>query len=86
MVLSGTRLPEKFTYQLLLREFDTADNNTVRVNDIDIKQYDIKKLRHLFGYVPQDNFLFQRVLKYPHLLIPILILKLSIVLRIQLYT
>lgn len=49
--------------RLLLREFDTADNNTVRVNDIDIKQYDIKKLRHLFGYVPQDNFLFSTSIK-----------------------
>ena len=36
-----TRVRKKFTYQLLLREFDTQ-TTIVRVNDIDIKQYDIK--------------------------------------------
>lgn len=49
--------------RLLLREFDTDDNNAVLINGIDIKQYDIKNLRRLFGYVPQDNFLFSTTIK-----------------------
>ncbi|WP_213810225.1 ABC transporter ATP-binding protein [Jeotgalicoccus sp. WY2] len=49
--------------RLLLREFDTDADNTVAVNGVDIKQADIKNLRQLFGYVPQDNFLFSTTIR-----------------------
>lgn len=49
--------------RLLLREFDTDNNNAVLINGENIKQYDIKNLRRLFGYVPQDNFLFSTTIK-----------------------
>lgn len=49
--------------RLLLREFDTEGANTININGTDIKQYDIKKLRQLFGYVPQDNFLFSTTIR-----------------------
>ena len=49
--------------RLLLREFDTGPGNSVSINGVDIKQYDIKKLRQLFGYVPQDNFLFSTTIR-----------------------
>lgn len=49
--------------RLLLREFDTETDNSVAVNGVDIKQVDIKNLRQLFGYVPQDNFLFSTTIR-----------------------
>ncbi|MDK9678358.1 ABC transporter ATP-binding protein [Weissella cibaria] len=43
--------------QLLLREFDQYVGN-IKINQIDIREYDKDTYLPAIGYVPQDNFLF----------------------------
>lgn len=43
--------------KLLLREYDVTDG-AICLNNHNIKNYRLKDLRHLMGYVPQDQFLF----------------------------
>ncbi|CAN2924456.1 ABC transporter ATP-binding protein [Streptococcus dysgalactiae] len=43
--------------KLLLREYDVTDG-AIYLNNHNIKNYRLKDLRHLMGYVPQDQFLF----------------------------
>ncbi|GFE44457.1 hypothetical protein ScFU6_02260 [Streptococcus canis] len=43
--------------KLLLREYDVTDG-AICLNGHNIKDYRLKDLRHLMGYVPQDQFLF----------------------------
>lgn len=44
--------------RLLVREFDTQRPEDITYGGIPIRDYEIKHLRAMFGYVPQDNFLF----------------------------
>lgn len=43
--------------QLLLRMYDVS-SGTIKLDGIDIRQFDLKKLRSQISYVPQDVFLF----------------------------
>jgi len=49
--------------RLLLREFDPPPG-TVLIDGIDIGRLRMKRLRDLFGYVPQDSFLFGEDISY----------------------
>jgi ATP-binding cassette subfamily B protein len=43
--------------QLIPRLFDPTEG-TIYLDDIDLREYPLNKLRQLIGYVPQDTFLF----------------------------
>ncbi len=43
--------------KLLLRIWD-CDDGSVRIDGKNVKEWDLKRLRHSFAYVPQDAFLF----------------------------
>lgn len=43
--------------KLLLRERD-VESGFIKINDVNIKDYSLKDLRSLIGYVPQDQILF----------------------------
>jgi ATP-binding cassette subfamily B protein len=43
--------------QLIMRFYD-PDNGVIRVNGRDIRAYDLRSYRNLFGYVPQEAMLF----------------------------
>ena len=47
---------------LLLRHIDVTSGN-ILINGIDIKEYDIESLRHIFSYTPQKTLLFKGSLK-----------------------
>lgn len=47
---------------LLLRLYDAEDNSII-INDTNIKKIPLKQLRKAFGYVPQDDFLFSNTIK-----------------------
>lgn len=49
--------------RLLLREFDPPPG-TVLIDGTDIREIKISRLRSLFGYVPQDSFLFGENIAY----------------------
>ncbi|NGM89962.1 ATP-binding cassette domain-containing protein, partial [Parapusillimonas sp. SGNA-6] len=42
---------------LLLRMYD-ADQGSIRIDDIPLKDYDFRSIRHQIGFVPQQVFLF----------------------------
>ncbi len=42
---------------LIMRLYDTT-NGKILIDGIDIKEFDIRSLRHQIGYVPQESFLF----------------------------
>ena len=48
--------------KLLLREYDGYDGS-IYVNNQNIKDLNLHALRNLFGYVPQENFLFSMSIK-----------------------
>ncbi|MBF0715710.1 ABC transporter ATP-binding protein [Gemelliphila palaticanis] len=48
--------------KLLLRERDIQEGY-INLNNTNIKEYDIHKLRNLMGYVPQDQILFSTTIK-----------------------
>ncbi len=48
--------------QLILRMYD-ADNGTIKLDDIAIKNIDLHSLRQQLSYVPQDVFLFSDTIK-----------------------
>lgn len=47
---------------LLLRLYN-LDENSILIDDLDIMKWKIHDLRNLFGYVPQDNFIFSDIIK-----------------------
>lgn len=49
--------------RLLVREFDTKRPEDITYGKIPIRDYEISHLRAMFGYVPQDNFLFSTTIK-----------------------
>jgi len=49
--------------RLLLREFDPPAG-TIFIDGIDVRKLRISRLRRLFGYVPQDSFLFGENISY----------------------
>lgn len=48
---------------LLLRLYQ-VDSGTIKFGGYDINRIPIKKIRDMIGYVPQDNFLFSKTVKY----------------------
>lgn len=48
---------------ILLRLYDVNEGE-VLLDHKNIKEYDLKTLRENIGYVPQDNFLFSKTIKY----------------------
>ncbi|MDH8678645.1 ABC transporter ATP-binding protein [Fusibacter bizertensis] len=48
---------------LLLKLYQVPDG-TILIGDQDINRIPVKKLRHMMGYVPQDNFLFSKTVLY----------------------
>lgn len=48
---------------LLLKLYNVEDGK-IKVGDTDINRIPVKKLRDMMGYVPQDNFLFSKTIKY----------------------
>lgn len=48
--------------QLLLRMYDVS-NGTIKLDDTDIKNWEIKNLRDQISYVPQDVFLFSETVE-----------------------
>lgn len=49
--------------KLMLREFDTEHADDITYGGIPIRDYHIKALRHQFGYVPQEHFLFSTTIR-----------------------
>ncbi|WP_105988696.1 ABC transporter ATP-binding protein [Staphylococcus simulans] len=49
--------------RLLVREFDTQRPEDITYGGIPIRDYEIQHLRAMFGYVPQDNFLFSTTIR-----------------------
>lgn len=49
--------------RLLVREFDTQRPEDITYGGIPIREYEIQHLRAMFGYVPQDNFLFSTTIR-----------------------
>lgn len=49
--------------RLLLREYDTKNDNSILFGGVNIKDIEISSLRSRFGYVPQDNFLFSTTIR-----------------------
>lgn len=49
--------------RLLVREFDTQRPEDIMYGGIPIRDYEIQHLRAMFGYVPQDNFLFSTTIR-----------------------
>ena len=49
--------------RLLLREYDTKNDNAILYGGVNIKDIEISSLRSRFGYVPQDNFLFSTTIR-----------------------
>ena len=47
---------------LILRMYDTTTGQ-IKVNDHDVKKFDVNALRSKIGYVPQDVFLFSNTIK-----------------------
>ena len=50
---------------LMLRLYDST-SGSVRIDNTDIKKYNIANLRSQMGYVPQDIFLFSDTIKKQH--------------------
>ena len=48
---------------LLLRLYQ-VDSGTIKVGGVDINRLPLQKIRGMIGYVPQDNFLFSKTIKY----------------------
>lgn len=48
---------------LLLRLYQ-VDSDTIKFGGYDINRIPVKKIRDMIGYVPQDNFLFSKTVKY----------------------
>lgn len=49
--------------RLLVREFDMQRPEDITYGGIPIRDYEIQHLRAMFGYVPQDNFLFSTTIR-----------------------
>lgn len=49
--------------RLLVCEFDTQRPEDITYGGIPIRDYEIQHLRAMFGYVPQDNFLFSTTIR-----------------------
>ncbi|MGN5883358.1 MULTISPECIES: ABC transporter ATP-binding protein [Staphylococcus] len=49
--------------RLLVREFDTQRPEDITYGERPLRDYEIKHLRAMFGYVPQDNFLFSTTIR-----------------------
>ena len=54
----------KTTLVNLLLKLYNVDNGTIFIGGVDINRIPLQKLRSMMGYVPQDNFLFSKTIKY----------------------
>ena len=54
----------KTTLVNLLLKLYNVDDGKILVGDNDINRIPVHKLRSMIGYVPQDNFLFSKTVKY----------------------
>ncbi len=61
-IIGSTGSGKTTLLNLLLRFYD-ATSGEILINDIDIKNIELKNLRDLMGYVPQKSILFQGSLK-----------------------
>ena len=48
---------------LLLRLYQ-VDDGSIKMGGVDINRLPLQKIRDMIGYVPQDNFLFSKTIKY----------------------
>jgi len=58
IAIVGTTGSGKSTIANIIPRMYDVSSGTVLIDDIDIKEYDLKSLRSQIGYVPQDVFLF----------------------------
>jgi len=56
--ITGKTGSGKSTIAILLARLYDVDSGEILINDINIKEFDLKSLRDRIGYVPQDVFLF----------------------------
>ena len=61
--LSGGACAGKTTLAKLLLRFYDPINGDIKINNINIKQLSIQKLRENIGFVSQDTFLFDGTIK-----------------------
>ncbi len=54
----------KTTLVNLLLKLYNVDSGTILIGGVDINRIPLQKLRSMMGYVPQDNFLFSKTIKY----------------------
>lgn len=78
-IVGHTGAGKSLLIRLLLREFDTERPEDIQYGHHPLRDYDIRKLRAQFGYVPQEHFYFlQRFEGTLRLVNPILMMKRSI--------
>ncbi len=54
----------KTTLVNLLLKLYNVEGGTILIGGVDINRIPLQKLRSMMGYVPQDNFLFSKTIKY----------------------
>ncbi len=54
----------KTTLVNLLLKLYNVESGTIMIGGVDINRIPLQKLRTMMGYVPQDNFLFSKTIKY----------------------
>lgn len=62
-IVGSTSSGKSTLLRLLVREFDTQRPEDITYGGIPIRDYEIQHLRAMFGYVPQDNFLFSTTIR-----------------------
>lgn len=62
-IVGRTSSGKSTVLRLLVREFDTQRPEDITYGGIPIRDYEIQHLRAMFGYVPQDNFLFSTTIR-----------------------
>lgn len=59
IMLNGKSGCGKSTLLKLLLRFYNYQNGHIKINNIDLKDYPVSKLRNMIAYIPQDCFLFE---------------------------
>ncbi|EPE3002033.1 ABC transporter ATP-binding protein [Staphylococcus pseudintermedius] len=62
-IVGHTGAGKSLLIRLLLREFDTERPEDIQYGHHPLRDYDIRKLRAQFGYVPQEHFLFSSTIR-----------------------
>jgi ATP-binding cassette subfamily B protein len=60
---AGTSGSGKSTLLKLVPRFHDVDDGAVRVDDVDVREYDVQALRHEVGIVEQDPYMFSGTLR-----------------------